>query len=115
MQNARLLQNVAKQMQRVFKLIAAEKRGDLKESDRLVLTRTTRFVSGWLDVVSVTICYCCMLHMLLLVGEFFMLVKHETTALGSLVGLFGLSFLTGGNSWDFDIFDQEILTSPDQS
>eukprot|EP00435_Cladocopium_sp_Y103_P054584 s1087_g17.t2 len=30
-----LLQNVAKQMQRVFKLIAAEKRGDLKESDRL--------------------------------------------------------------------------------
>lgn len=35
----RLLQNVAKQMQRVFKLIAAEKRGDLKESDRLVLTR----------------------------------------------------------------------------
>lgn len=56
-QNARLLQNVAKQMQRVFKLIAAEKRGDLKDSDRLVLTRTG-FVSGWLDVVSVAVCYC---------------------------------------------------------
>lgn len=111
MQNARLLQNVAKQMQRVFKLIAAEKRGDLKESDRLVLTRTTRFVSGWL--VSLYVTY--VLHMLLLVGEFFMLVKNENTALGSLVALFGLSFLAGGNSWDFDIFDQEILTSPDQS
>ena len=32
--------HVAQQMQRVFKLIAAEKRGDLKESDRLVLTRS---------------------------------------------------------------------------
>jgi hypothetical protein len=31
--------------------------------------------------------------MLLLVGEFFMLVFNENTALGSLVGLFGLSFL----------------------
>eukprot|EP00438_Fugacium_kawagutii_P002508 Skav210891 [mRNA] locus=scaffold1060:16805:29276:- [translate_table: standard] len=35
-----LLQNVAKQMQRVFKLMAAEKRGDLKDSDRQVLTRS---------------------------------------------------------------------------
>lgn len=35
----RSLKNVAKQMQRVFKLVTAESHGELKESDHLVLQR----------------------------------------------------------------------------
>ena len=42
----RSLKNVAKQMQRVFKLVTAESHGELKESDHLVLQRHLEWIGN---------------------------------------------------------------------
>lgn len=42
----RSLKNVAKQMQRVFKLVTAESHGELKESDHLVLQRHLAWIGN---------------------------------------------------------------------